>query len=101
MEHTKDSIRQLLLSNDRAVERAILALYARQTASEQSSETTRESNGVGFNAFDAKSGTYFARWLQRGNRLNGTFLDRARKMSLRYVGQLVLIAQANATSKAA
>lgn len=96
MEHDRNSIRQLVLTNDRAVERAILAIYARQTASEQSSECTRESNGMGFNAFDAKSGTYYARWIQSGRRLSGVYLQKARRMAIRYIGQLVEIAQTRA-----
>ena len=92
MVHTKESIRQLLMTNPIAVERAILAIYARQTASEQASETTREDNGEGFNAFDAKSGTYYAQWIRSGKHLSGQYLDKARKMSLRYVGQLLEIA---------
>ncbi len=95
--HTRDSIIHLLRTNDRAVERAILAIYARQTADEQRSETTREQNGMGFNGFDAKPGSYYARWVQSGKRLTGSYLEKARQMSIRYVGQLVEIAQTRAT----
>lgn len=100
---TEDQVKALLQSNDHAVERAILALYDRQTASEQAGGTTVESNGKGFNAFDAHSGTYFAQWLRKreGNRLTGKFLDRARKMCMKYAKQLVEIANEKAASKAA
>lgn len=100
---TQDEIKQLLLTNDHAVERAILALYDRQTASEQAGGTTVESNGRGFNAFDAHNGTYFAQWLRKreGNRLTGNFLVRARKMCLKYTKQLAEIANEKAANKAA
>ena len=45
---TKERIVTLLESNPRAVERAVLAIYARQTLEEQHSETTKENNGRGF-----------------------------------------------------
>lgn len=93
-----ESIKALLLSNDRAVERAIIVIFNRQTSDEQEAGHTSHHNGKGFNAFDAESGTYYARWIQRGNSLTGRHLVRARKMSLRYVRQLVEEAQIKATS---
>lgn len=44
----KDSIKELLMKNDRAVERAILVVYNNQTIYEKSSETFRHNNGKGF-----------------------------------------------------
>lgn len=46
-------VKQLLLKNDRAVERALMALYHRQTVDEQVSSQTKTRNGKGFNAKDA------------------------------------------------
>lgn len=43
------------------VEWCILALYDRQTATEQESHTTAYHNGVGFNAVDADLGSSFAK----------------------------------------
>ena len=40
--------------------RACLALYARQTADEQNAQYTKNRNGVGFTAFDAKVGSLTA-----------------------------------------
>lgn len=85
---TKEQIRELLLSNDRIVERAIIVLFKRQTTSEQRTETTREVNNRGFSSSDAHIGTYMAKWILSGKRLSGKYLDRARTMSLKYVRQL-------------
>lgn len=40
----------LLATNDRAVERALVCLYNRQTIDEQLSEDTKHRNGRGFSA---------------------------------------------------
>ena len=96
MKHSKeatDAIKSLLRSNDRAVERAMVAIYKRQTVGERSTERTIESNGVGFNAFHAKMGTYYAMWVEKGRQLTGRHLEAARKMSYTYVGQLLDIAE--------
>ena len=85
---TRDQIKHLILTDDRAVARALLTLLARQTSEEQSTFTTRNRNGQGFNAFHAGRGTYFANWVADGRQLSGHHLDAARKMVLYYVGQL-------------
>ncbi len=96
-----NTIKQVLLANNLAVERAILVLYARQTSDEQRAGSTTHRNGRGFNAFHAEMGTYYARWLQSGRHLTGKHLEKARKMSLQYAAQLLEEAQAKAAAKAA
>lgn len=91
----REQVKALLLSNDRAVERAISALYARQTEDEKSSSSTQHPNGRGFNAFDANQGSYWARWVNSGRHLTGKHLVGARQMCLKYVGQLVEVAVGN------
>lgn len=90
---TRETIAALLESSDRAVERAMVALYRLQTEEEQAQETTRVHNGCGFSAFHAGRGTYYARWVLSGRNLSGSHLDKARAMARRYVGQLTGIAQ--------
>ena len=85
---TRDQIVKLLDASDLAVERALVAIYRRQTAAEQCSEATIEDNGVGFSAFDAPLGTYLAKWILDGRHLSGGFLTRGRKLARRYVRQL-------------
>lgn len=97
-------IHLLLDTNPIAVERAVLAIYARQTAAEQASETTSESNGVGFNVYDARTAAYWVSWItgtKNGKKigparhLTGKHLESARKMMHKYVGQLSDIASDN------
>jgi hypothetical protein len=86
---TKEQIRELLLREDRAVERAMVVLFSRQTSGEQTVGITHERNARGFSSSDASSGTYMAKWVMSGRRLSGSYLDKARQMSLRYTRQLM------------
>jgi hypothetical protein len=95
---TEESITALLVNNDRAVERAILAIYDRQTADEKSAQTTRHSNRMGFSWASAQLGSYYAKWIKSGRKLTGTHLDRARKMAIKYRRQLCAIAADKATT---
>lgn len=123
MVHTKESIRLLLMTNDRAVERALVVLFERQTKDEQAAATTTHLNFVGFNAADAVIGTRFARWLLGLNDNNEkmydvkplshpkaakifkqyleegeTVMQRARRLILKYSQQLADIANERASS---
>jgi hypothetical protein len=89
-----DYIKWLLNMNDRAVERAIVAIYNRQTADEQSAQDTKHSNGIGFSGADARLGSYYAKWVLSGKNLTGNHLMKARMMSYKYVRQLSEIATA-------
>jgi len=79
----------LLATNNRAVERAIVVLYNRQTADEKVAESTRHRNGRGFSAADAKKGTYMAKWILAGNHLSGQWMLDAKGLAYKYIGQLV------------
>lgn len=79
----------LLATNDRAVERALVLLYKRQTIDEQSSKETRHKNGRGFNAGDARKGTYMAEYILKGSHLSGKWIFEARAMVFKYINQLV------------
>lgn len=89
---TKEAVVGLLEKNNAAVNRAVLAIYEGQTFDEKSAEYTKYSNGVGFNAFDAKRGTYYAEYIERNGSLTGRHLEVARKMMKKYAGQLSSIA---------
>jgi hypothetical protein len=108
---TMDHIVSVLNRRDevgrKAVTMAIVRIYQRQTADEQRAGNTRHTNGIGFNAFDAKSGSYMARWaLATYNRtgkvrlFTGSYVHRARKMALKYKKQLLAIARENQEAKA-
>lgn len=91
MQHTIDTIKEKLASDPRWVERAIVVLFERQTLEEQQSECTTDANGIGFNAFDAKTLSYYANWIRGGNRLSGKYLDNAFKMVPKYAKQILSI----------
>jgi hypothetical protein len=91
---TKASVAALLDANPLAVERAIVAIYNRQTADEQAAHVTKHNNNVGFSAFDAETGTYLAKWILSGKHLSGKYAERGHKLAKRYVRQLVEIANA-------
>jgi hypothetical protein len=89
---TRTEIEALINTNDRAVERAMVAIWERQTRDEQATETNRHHNGIGFSGWTAKSGTYFANWVRSGRSLSGKHLAKARKIALHHAGQLTRIA---------
>tara|TARA_R110000751_G_scaffold71196_5_gene143986 strand:- start:1232 stop:1552 length:321 start_codon:yes stop_codon:yes gene_type:complete len=75
--------------------RGILAIYDRQTADEQSNETTRYHNGVGFGAMDANILSSLAKQLKRGRALSPKQTQIANKNMPKYCKQLARIAQSN------
>ena len=85
---TVEEIREKVTTNQRWLERAILAVYARQTTDEQNMEETRWANGRGFTGPDANMMSYWAKWIQSGKHLSGTHLTRAFKRIGKYAGQL-------------
>lgn len=110
-----DSIKAILSTNDRAVERAIIVLVSRQTSTEVGQGATTESNGRGFSAFNAASGTYLAKWILNlnsnatpatieraailflasnvhGRALSGKFLAMGRKIALWHHKQILEVA---------
>lgn len=68
-EWTKEEIKELLMTNDRAVERALLVLVERQTQDEKRSETTKYHNEMGFAPCDARMMTSMANFVSRGRHL--------------------------------
>jgi hypothetical protein len=100
---TVDELKELLKTNPRARERALLVLLDRQTADEQATQTTREHNGQGFTAYDAELLTSFAQQVQRnrygnpnGQRLSVRQHEIAAKRLPKYAKQLRLVAAVKA-----
>ena len=85
---TRDEIETMVRNQDAAVERAMVAIWERQTADEKETQGTRHHNGRGFAAWSARSGTYYAEWVRSGRRLTGKHLAKARKIALHHAGQL-------------
>lgn len=96
---TKQQIVELLKTNDKAVARALVALNARQTADEQSQETVKYDNGMGFRPCHARMGTSMATFYSRNGYLSPKQVaywrgkDKTGKMRIEiYAGQLLLVA---------
>lgn len=100
---TKESIIQLLRTNDKAVARALVALNARQTNDEQQAQDTRYNNGRGFRPCHARMGTSMAEYYTRNGWLTEKQVAywrkpmRDGKMRIEiYAGQLLEVAKAKA-----
>ena len=90
--YTVEEIRQRISTDPKWVERAITALYARQTSDEQVRGTTMQDNGVGFNGTDSVILSSFAQQIQRGRYLSPKQLAVAFKCVPKYAKQLHRIA---------
>ncbi len=98
---TKESIQHLLNTNDLAVERAIVAIYDKQTQDEKRDSETKHHNAVGFRKNHDHTGSFFAciilkGWKQPNGKkrvhLNSIKLAKARNIALHYHRQLCNIA---------
>lgn len=61
----RDAVHQLLEQNHAALARAVLTIYARQTADEKNSRATTDANGRGFSGHDAAFPSDIAQKLPR------------------------------------
>lgn len=91
-------IRHALATNPKAVERAVLVVYANQTQDEKRDSDTKHNNLKGFNAADASRLSYYSRWINSGRSLTGNHLERARKVVGKYWRQLLVAALKKAES---
>lgn len=88
----KAKILHLLDTNDRAVDRALIQIYRRQTASEQAAHTTTQQNGRGFNHADAKTLTRYAKLALTYGDLTPRKREIVRERIKKYWAQLLEIA---------
>lgn len=79
----KESVQTLLLTNDRAVERALVVIYNRQTEEEKIASNTLEDNKKGFTAYDAEFLSQLALVVLSGRRLSKKQLFVIRKTDKR------------------
>lgn len=86
--HTRASITQLLLENDRAVERALVVLFHRQTNDEKLAARTKLWNMRGFTGADAHYGTRNARQVLGGRTLFDSQLNYWRRPNRRGVPRI-------------
>lgn len=92
----KATIAALLKTSDKAVNRAMIVIYDRQTQDEKAVADTRHSNKRGFSAAHAKKGSYYGRWCKSGRALTAHHLVKAREIALHYAQQLADEANAKA-----
>ena len=95
----KAAILAKINTDQRWLERAIIALDDRQTADERAAGQTTHDNDKGWNAYDASLGTYLANYLRSGRHLSGAWNDKARRMVRKYCGQLARIAAAKQAAR--
>jgi hypothetical protein len=93
---TPEVIKERLISDQRWLERGIVAIMNFQTAREIRAEQTIEDNGVGFNGVDGKFLTSLGKWIEKSNRPLGQRLSVkqaavARRKMPKYAGQLYRI----------
>jgi hypothetical protein len=111
---TRTELLQQIATNDTIAVSALIALYGRQTADEQTAETTAHSNGVGFNGTDAGILSSFAKqaieWraakkagqaVRFASPLSPRQMELLRKKLPKYARQLEEIAEEKAARRAA
>lgn len=86
-------IKQLLAEKDKAVVRAVVAIYRRQTNDEKLCQLTKETNYQGFCANDASIMSMYAEQILKFGGLTQQQLRIARDRMMRYSRQLAEIAE--------
>jgi len=90
----RDAIRDMIVTNDEWAVRALLAIYGRQTAYEQSTDSTQDHNNVGFSSCDAEILSSFARQYQKNRWLSAKQMCILRRKMVKYTRQLLEISRA-------
>ena len=88
MDYTKEQIQELLTTDIRWTERAVLVLFDRQTTDEQNILDTVHNNGIGFNGVDGRYLSWVAKYLRKGNHLSGHHIDKVRNKLPKYWKQI-------------
>jgi hypothetical protein len=81
-------LKKQLATNDAWAKKALLTIYAKQTADEQNSESTQYNNSVGFTGVDAQIMSSFAKQLQTKNWLSAKQLIILKKNIKKYWQQI-------------
>lgn len=89
--YTKEQILDKVQTDQKWLERAIIAIYDRQTTDEKATEDTIYHNKKGFKSCHAKRGSYYAKWILSGKHLTDYHVEKAKKMIKPYIGQLLKV----------
>ena len=85
-------IKHKLYSDQKWLERGVVAIYEKQTDHERRSGTSLEHNKIGFSGYDAGLMSTYARWLITGGHLAGEHYYKVRNKMMKYASQLARIA---------
>ena len=84
-----DYVKTQLSTNPALAQRAIVKLWQRQTADEQTAQSTGHDNGIGFNGTDAFILSSFAEQINKGRTLSVKQLTIAFKKLPKYSRQII------------
>ena len=108
MELTKETVVNLLATNDKAIARALIVLNNNQTLEEQDNQWTKNLNGKGFRPCHARMGTSMAKFFEKTGYLSKKQLDYWRRPDKNgnmkiaiYWRQLIEAAEEKAVQRAA
>lgn len=85
----RDSIQHLLRTSDKAVIRALVQIWKRQTFQERTKEAATEQNGKGFTAPDAFVLSHYAKAAADGQSLTIGEIEYCRPRMMKYTRQLL------------
>lgn len=83
--------------NSRWVEKAVVAIFNRQTNDEQRTNSTNNNNSMGFNGLDAEFGSSLAKAILKYGKLTPNQAPHARRIIGKYWKQLIEVAEAKGT----
>lgn len=86
-------LKNLVRTDEKALFKAIILIYANQTNEEQYSGESVEDNGIGFTKHDAKEMTPIAKKLKRGEVLNQSEIAKSKNKMPKYWKQLMTISK--------
>ena len=89
---TKETIHQIIDNRPGAVERALVAIWKRQTRGEQASRSTQLQNGEGFTSADASTLSRRAELVVEGYTLSPAELEDCKERLKKYWAQLIEVA---------
>lgn len=90
----KANILSLLERDDKAVARAVVRIYQRQTEDEQRVSETKHHNKIGFRANDAKYLSMVARFVLANGAITEAYhMQKTRRLMKQYWKQLIEIAE--------
>jgi hypothetical protein len=81
-------IKERISTSDLAVKKALIRIWNWQTEDEKQTQSTNQTNGVGFNGIDAEILTSFAEQLDKKGWLSPKQIAIARKKLMKYSNQI-------------